>query len=347
MYNHYYQLEEQPFRLTPDPRFLHMAEPHRAALEALLACVLLRKGFAVVSGPAGCGKTTLVHTLLELLAQHRITRTDCASALIVNPTVTRDEFFELLLDEYEIKCNSTNKSQRILALERMFREVDSRGGTCVLCIDEAHLLSIELLEEIRLLSNVDSHKGKLLQVILSGQTELFELLNKPETRALKQRIATRCHLRSLSLAETRVYVAERLHAAGLSGPNPFSAAALEAVHRFAEGVPRLINLVCDESLSIGFQTQRSKIEPGMVHDAAVALDLAVGDNVTTPVVGQDKSLVPTMNVMITSMKEWLMHARMQGSTPDDARHVQIPSGHDSNSSSRANLDWPETFITRK
>src|ERR1700688_850123 len=99
MYNHYYQLEEQPFRLTPDPRFLHMAEPHRAALEALLACVLLRKGFAVVSGPAGCGKTTLVHTLLELLAQHRITRTDCASALIVNPTVTRDEFFELLLDE--------------------------------------------------------------------------------------------------------------------------------------------------------------------------------------------------------------------------------------------------------
>jgi general secretion pathway protein A len=273
MYTEYYNLKEQPFRLTPDPRFLHLSAPHSVALNALLFNVVLRKGFAVVTGPVGSGKTTLVHTVLELLAQRRVSKTDCASALIVNPTLGRDEFFELLIDEFEISCKSTSKSQRLLALEKMFREVDQRDGTCVLFVDEAHLLSLELLEEIRLLSNVDTPRGKLLQVILSGQPELWPLLDRPETKALKQRIATRCQIRPLSLPETRVYIAERLGAAGLAGPSPFSAAALDTIHLYAQGIPRLINLMCDACLTIGFQTQRNRIESDITHEAAAMLDL--------------------------------------------------------------------------
>ena len=273
MYTGFYNLKEQPFRLTPDPRFLHLAAPHSVALNALLFSVVLRKGFAVFTGPVGCGKTTLVHTLLELLAQRRVSKTECASALIVNPTLGRDEFFELLIDEFEIKCNGTSKSQRLLALEKMFREVDRRDGSCVLFVDEAHLLSQELLEEIRLLSNVDTPKGKLLQVILSGQPELLSVLDQPENKALKQRIATRCQIRALSLPETRVYISERLAAAGLAGPSPFSAVSIDTIHLYAQGIPRLINLMCDGCLSIGVQAQRSRIESDIVHDAAAMLDL--------------------------------------------------------------------------
>ena len=273
MYTEYYNLKEQPFRLTPDPRFLHLAAPHSIALNSLLFSVVLRKGFAVFTGPVGCGKTTLVHTLLELLAQRRVSKTECASALIVNPTLGRDEFFELLIDEFEIQCKGTSKSQRLLALEKMFREVDRRDGTCVLFVDEAHLLSLELLEEIRLLSNVDTPRGKLLQVILSGQPELLSVLDQPETRALKQRVATRCQIRPLSLQETRVYVTERLGAAGLAGPSPFSAASIDTIHLYAQGIPRLINLMCDGCLSLGVQAQRSRIESDIVHDAATMLDL--------------------------------------------------------------------------
>jgi general secretion pathway protein A len=274
MYTEYYQLKEEPFRLTPDPRFVHMAEPHRMALNALLTGLTLRKGFAVVSGPVGCGKTTLLHTLLELLAQRRLSNTDCCSALIVNPTLRSEEFFEVLLDEFEISCVSTSKTQRLLALEKMFRAIDARGGICILLIDEAHLLSLELLEEIRLLSNIDTHQGKLLQVILSGQVELFRLLDKPQARALKQRIATRCQIRPLSMPESRVYIGERLRAAGLVGQGPFSGSTIELIHRYSQGVPRLINLICDSSLLIGFQTQRERIDPDIVHEAALGLDLS-------------------------------------------------------------------------
>ncbi len=321
MFNEYYHLKEEPFRLTPDPRFLHMAEPHRAALNALLYGVAMRKGLAVVTGPVGCGKTTLLHTLLELLAQGRVSKAEFASAIIVNPTLSRDEFFELLLDEFEITCPSPSKSQRLLALEKIFRNIDRRGGTCVLFIDEAHLLSIELLEEIRLLSNIDTHSGKLLQVILSGQVELFQILDKPETRALKQRIATRCQIRALSFPETQLYIADRLRAAGLTGPDPFSSQALEVVYRYGQGVPRLINLICDGCLCIGFQAQRNIIEPDIVHEAANALDLTevkveepavIRHLLPTGATEPSQVLGSTVDVLIQAMKKGLNEARAHG-----------------------------------
>jgi len=274
MYLEYYNLKEEPFRLTPDPRFLHLAEPHRVALKTLLHGVLLRKGFIVLSGPVGAGKTTLLHAALHILSAHEATKKKIVSAFLVNPILTRDEFLEALLDELEISCPSTSKVQRLAALHKMLLETQRRGATTIAFVDEAHLLSPELLEEIRLLSNADSYQEKLIQIVLAGQPELTPLLARPEMRALQQRIASRCELRALSLPETRAYIAERLHAAGLRGPSPFSTSAIETVFHYSQALPRLINLVCDNALEIGHRTQQKPIGPEVVEEAAIGLGLS-------------------------------------------------------------------------
>src|SRR5437899_11246809 len=240
MYLTFFQLKDQPFRLTPDPRFLHLAEPHQAALTTLLEGIFYRKGLVMITGPIGTGKTTVIHTALRVISAKK---TGITSALLFNPTLTRDEFLEMMLEEFEVSCPSASKPRRLMALHQMLLEAQRRGGTAVLFIDEAHLLSTELLEEIRLLGNADTHQEKLLQIILCGQPELLAMMNRRELSALQHRIAARAHLRPLSLAETRPHVAERLHAAGLQGPSPFPPSTLEVVFRCSEGVPRLINLV--------------------------------------------------------------------------------------------------------
>jgi len=271
MYRAFFQLKDQPFRLTPDPRFLHLAEPHQAALTTLLEGIFYRQGLVMITGPIGTGKTTLVHTALHFISDKKM---GIKSALLFNPVLTRDEFLEMMLEEFEVSCPSASKPRRLMALHQMLLEAQRRGGTAVLFIDEAHLLSTELLEEIRLLGNADTQQEKLLQIILCGQPELLAMMNRRELSALQQRIAARAHLRPLSLAETRAYVAERLHAAGLQGPSPFPPSALEVVFRCSEGVPRLINLVCDGCLALGFRTQRRMIQQDIVEEVAVSLGLA-------------------------------------------------------------------------
>ncbi len=269
MYLSFYHLKEEPFRLTPDLRFLYLAETHRAALSTMVLGVMSRKGFIVATGPVGTGKTTLLHAMLQILSEKNV-----VSAFLFNPTLTRDEFLEALIEELEIRCESSSKTRRLLAVQEMLMQTQEKGGTVALVIDEAQLLSVELLEEIRLLSNTETYREKLIQVVLCGQTELLTLLERPESRALRQRVASRCQLRPLSLAESRAYIAERLHAAGLSSRSPFTGPAIEEVYRHAGGVPRLINLVCDSSLSIGFDTQSRQIGPDIVRDAAERLGLA-------------------------------------------------------------------------
>lgn len=273
MYTAFYNLKEQPFRLTPDPRFLHLAEPHRIALKVLLEGVLMRKGFLVMAGPVGTGKTTMLHAALHMLSERSVGTNRLATAFLVNPTLTRGEFLEAVLEEFEIVSDSPSKPRRLAALHQMLLETQQRGATAVLFVDEAHLLTPDLLEEIRLLSNADTYQEKLLQIVLCGQPELSALLDREELRALRQRIAASCQLRPLSLPETRAYVTERLYAAGLRGPGPFAGASLEAVHEFTGGVPRLINLLCDGCLSIGFASRRKQIEPDIVEEAAANLGL--------------------------------------------------------------------------
>jgi general secretion pathway protein A len=268
LYTAFYQLKEEPFRLTPDPRFLHLADPHRTALKVLLQGVLQRKGFTVVAGPVGTGKTTLLHTALQILTEKSEGRGRLVSAFLVNPTLTPAELLEAVLDEYEINCTATSKPRRLAALHQMLFQTQQQGGTAVLLIDEAHLMTVELLEEIRLLGNTDTYHEKLLQIVLCGQPELFAVLQRPELQALQQRIAGTCLLRPLSLPETRAYVAERLHAAGLRGSSPFTGTAVEAIHRVSNGVPRLINLLADACLMTGFELKRKQVDQLIVNQAA-------------------------------------------------------------------------------
>lgn len=268
MYTAFYQLKEEPFRLTPDPRFLHLADPHRTALKVLLQGVLQRKGFTIVAGPVGTGKTTLLHTALQILTEKSEGRGRLVSAFLVNPTLAPSELLEAVLDEYEITCTATSKPRRLAALHQMLFQTQQQGGTAILLIDEAHLMSVELLEEIRLLGNTDTYQEKLLQIVLCGQPELFAVLQRPELQALQQRIASTCLLRPLSLPETRAYMAERLHAAGLRGSSPFTGTAVEVIHRLTTGVPRLINLLSDACLLVGFELKRKQIDQFLVEQAS-------------------------------------------------------------------------------
>ena len=272
MYETFFGLREEPFRLTPDPRFFHLAEPHAAALTTLVEAVTRRKGLALITGPCGTGKTMVVHAALHILSDRANTRQPISTAFVFNPTLSREEFLEMTLAEFAIPCTATSKPARLAALHQVLLERHTHGGTSLLLVDEAHLLTDELLEEIRLLSNADTYKEKLLQIVLCGQLELLALLSRPESRGLRQRIASSCSLRSLVFQEFEAYVAERLHAAGFRGPtSPFPTPVLEEIFRRTEGVPRLINLFCDACLTIGCKRQKLLIDLAVVEEAASEL----------------------------------------------------------------------------
>ena len=272
MYTSYYKLREEPFRLTSDPKFFHLAEPHAAALATLVEAVRRRKGFMVLSGQIGTGKTTVLHAALHILSESAGNNSPIASAFILNPMLSREEFLEMILAEFEILSSTTSKPSRLAALQKMLLDRQHKGGTSVLIVDEAHLLSPDLLEEIRLLSNSDTYQEKVLQIILCGQPELITMLHRPELQALQQRIATSCSLRPLSFTEVRAYISERMCAAGFGeSDSPFTGTALEEIFRYTRGVPRLINLLCDACLTIGYETQRSIIQAEIVQDAAIQL----------------------------------------------------------------------------
>jgi general secretion pathway protein A len=300
MYLSFFGFKDEPFRLTPDPRYLHLSEPHQAALTAVLEGIFYRKGLVMLTGPIGTGKTTLVHTALQLISDRKM---PIKSALLFNPVLSRDEFLEMMLEEFEVRCASTSKPRRLAALHQMLLDTQRARGTAVLFVDEAHLLSPELLEEIRLLGNADTHDGKLLQIVLSGQPELLTIMQRKELSALQQRIAARANLRPLTMPETRLYVAERLQAAGLQGSSPFPPDTLESLHRFSGGVPRLINLIGDGCLVRGFRIQRSTIQPDTVED--VAASLGVG--------------LPTVPALAEAVREPVWQRRMtDAEVTDDA-----------------------------
>jgi len=272
MYLDYYELKEEPFRLTPDPKFLQLAEAHRLALMTLAQGIIGRKGLMQFTGPIGTGKTTILNALLSTLSRTYPEKT-LPTALLVNPRLTRDELLEALLFEYEVSSAYASKSCRLAALQGLMFAASKDGGTCLLIVDEAHLMSIDVLEEIRLLMNADTHRDKPLQVVLCGQPELSQLLREPGLRALQQRIAVRASLRELSQSETRMYVSERLRIAGLEKPLPFTSSALERVYEFTAGVPRVINILADTCLAIGHETKSPQIGDDIVEDAAARHEL--------------------------------------------------------------------------
>ncbi len=267
MYQEYYGLVRSPFEMTPDPAFLYLGETHKEGLATLVYGVRARKGFLLLTGEVGTGKTTLLHALLSQLDSETV------SAFVFNPRVDPLDFFRLVFEELAIEEPCRTKADYLIALNKFLIRRLERDLPTLLIVDEAQNLSAEMLEEIRLLSNLETPTSKLIQIMLVGQPELATMLDRPDLRQLRQRIGLRHHLRALDRAETTSYVEERLRLAGYTGKAIFKNAALKEIHRLSGGVPRLVNIVCDGSLLLGYSREMDSIDAAAVRE--VARDLAL------------------------------------------------------------------------
>lgn len=269
MYESFYQLKEKPFNLSPDPRFIYFTERHCEALANLVYGIRERKGFLVLSGEVGTGKTTLVNALLDTLD-----RTGILSAFVFNPILTSSEFFEYLMADLNLRADVRSKSQVLMKLNSLLLERYRSGQITVLIVDEAQNLSSEILEEIRLLTNLETATEKLLQIVLVGQPELSLKLNSPELRQLKQRISLRCSLDPLTLSETREYIRTRMEIAGVPNQQIFSDSTITEIFHCSGGIPRLVNTICDNALLNGYACDTKAIGVDIIHEVAEDLELS-------------------------------------------------------------------------
>ena len=276
MYEEYYGFIEKPFSLTPDPKYLYKSESHASAFDLLQYAIRRREGFVVVTGDIGTGKTTLCRAILEQLDRKTFT------ALVLNPFLSEDDLLRLILQDFgvvsraEIKRGrlaGVSKQELIDTLNEFLLSLLPLGAGALLIIDEAQNLPRQVLEQIRILSNLETNKEKLLQIVLVGQLNLKDVLRAPELRQLDQRVSIRYGLKPLTREETSAYIAHRLAIAGGGAALTFSPKALDLVHRYSGGIPRLINLLCDRSLLGGYSAHTTKIVPRMVVAAAHSLDL--------------------------------------------------------------------------
>jgi len=275
-YEEFYGFVQSPFTLAPDPRFLYLSPSHEEAIRLLLQSVGRREGIAVLSGDIGTGKTTVCRTLLEQLDMTRFT------SLLLNPFLSVEELLREILLDFGVVSREAVRSGRIMSatkhelvstLHEFLISLVPIGASGVLVIDEAQHLSPEVLEEIRVLSNLETNQTKLLQIVLVGQLNLLEIVKRPEQRQLDQRITARAVIRPLDRADLEAYIAHRLAVAKAAAQVCFDTAALDAVHTASGGVPRLINLVCDRSLMLGAQLDLRTITADVVGAAAESLGL--------------------------------------------------------------------------
>ena len=276
MYEQYYGFAEKPFSLTPDPKYLYRSQPHADAFDLLQYAIRRREGFVVVTGDIGTGKTTLCRALLEEIDRTTFT------ALVLNPFLSEEDLLKRILQDFgvisrdELKAGRLariSKQELIDALYDFLLGLIPLKASAVLIIDEAQNLPLPVLEQIRILSNLETDKEKLLQIILVGQLNLGTLLRSPELRQLDQRVSIRYQLEPLDPEAVAAYVAHRLTIAGGSASVAFTAQALVEVHRLSGGIPRLINLICDRALLAGYSVRTNRITPDMVVHAAKSLDL--------------------------------------------------------------------------
>ena len=266
MYKEFYGLKEKPFQITPDPRFLYLSENHREALAHLTYAVRERKGFTVITGEVGTGKTTLIQTLLGRLDGNTKT------AYLFNPRLNPGDFLHYICEDLGLKDHKKSKGEYLAQLHDFLIGCYSRNENVVLIIDEAQGLDPRLLEEVRLLTNLETPKSKLLQVILMGQPELDSILNTPQCRQLKQRINLRYQIQSLKKEETRKYIEQRLRTAGAIYPRYFSPKAIKQIYKYSKGIPRLINIICDNALLIGYATGQRVIGPSVISEVVRDLE---------------------------------------------------------------------------
>jgi general secretion pathway protein A len=269
MYQRFYGLRELPFELTPNPKYLFLTARHREALSNLHYAVSSGKPLTVLLGEAGTGKTTLLRAVLESDACRHV-RWVC----LTNPILTREDFVRTLAARFELgERASDSKAAFLDELERVLRERRLRGETSVLVVDEAQSLSNDLLEEIRLLANIETPTDKLLLLILAGQPEFAARLNDPALRQLKQRVALRCAITAFELAETAAYIGSRVGTAGGDSSRLFTREAVRAIHEYSGGIPRIINVICDNALLGGLGLGRALVDREIVMDVVGDFDL--------------------------------------------------------------------------
>ena len=269
MYKSFFKLQSSPFGTSPDPRFLYMMPHTREALACLEYGISARKGFTVLTGEVGTGKTTLLRRALSSFHHRRV-----STAFVFNPRLDVLDFLEFVLTDFGMVPTTRTKSGMLLQLNRWLIERYRMEETCVVVVDEAQNLSWDLLEEIRLLTNLETSSEKLLQIVLSGQPELEEKLRHPSVRQLRQRVSLWCRTQALNETQTHAYVAERLRIAGASWPL-FSVEALDLVHRFSRGIPRIINLLCEHALIVAYVDQVQQVTAAMVESVAIELELEI------------------------------------------------------------------------
>ena len=309
MYEAFFGLRERPFELTANPRFLVATRSHAEALANLEYGIASRKGITLLIGEAGTGKTTMVRTAIE----RQPARVHCV--YLNNPALTRDEFVEMLAARFELSDEArSSKAACLNELEALLRRRrnDDAQDTTVLVVDEAQSLPFELLEEIRLLANIETNEDKLLTVILAGQPELAARMNDQSLRQLKQRIALRCTLEPLGLQETATYLSGRIQAAGGAGPRVLTQDAVVAIHEHSRGIPRAINVLMDNALVSAFAMQQRPVTRQVVLDVSRDFDLGLEHG---PLPGQ-----PTSPVVASSSKPLAA-----GAAPPSAQPAAAPT----------------------
>src|ERR1700738_1368724 len=322
MYKKFFGLKENPFNVNPDPRYLFLTHNTQEALACLTYGIETRKGFLLLTGRVGTGKTTLINKLLEWLHKERV-----STAFVFNPRLSVSQFFDFMMADFGIPCESRQKGQMLLRLNQWLLERYQAGERAVLIVDEAQNLSPQMLEEIRLLTNLETSTEKLLQIVLSGQPELEHKLNQPQLRQLRQRITLRAKTRQLTIEETQGYIQERLRIAGAADGDIFSPEAIAAVHRFARGIPRVTNLLCEHALVSSFVDQRNPVPAEIVEEVARDFDLHIIDPVAQapaqpypqPTNGDHPPLIESLLQAINTLVDRLHQAEAATAEPDHER----------------------------
>jgi type II secretory pathway predicted ATPase ExeA len=268
MYKAFFGLTSNPFNLSPDPSFLYRSPFHEEALANLIYGVTSRKGFIMLTGEVGTGKTTLLECLRDYLTAHHT-----PFGFIFNSRLTPQQFFEMVAWDFDLQCNRSSKTEVLFALNNLLLERANQNLTTALIVDEAQNLDWEVLEEIRMLGNLENRRGKMIQVIISGQPELDRKLEEPNYRQLRQRIGLKCRLRALTAPETVEYIATRLARAGMRDQTALPADVLLEVHKRTQGIPRLINLVSDNLLLTAFAMSSHQATVEMLDEVTRDMEL--------------------------------------------------------------------------
>jgi len=318
MYKTFFGLKENPFNVSPDPRYMFLTKEIEEALSGLMYGIQTRKGILTLIGEVGTGKTTLVNRLLDWLNTQRT-----KSAFLFNSRMNSSQLLDFVLAEFEIACDSRSKSQQLMKLNEWLVDRFRAGETAVLIIDEAQNLTFPVLEEIRLLTNFETSTQKLLQIVLSGQQELDEKLKLPQLRQLRQRITIRSKTSPLTKEQTHAYINERLRIAGVmtNGEPIFSPQAVDTIHLYSLGVPRVVNLLCEHALINAYVEHQRTIQPKIVEDVAHEFQLDEVEPVASPGSLRTSAELFNSEAFIQNLGEALSRFRMSlpTSSPRDKK----------------------------